>query len=114
MKMVVGSSFSPHDCCSVGRCPHCGASINDWTSGKTCASCEKPIAWTWQEMHDYKFHRKDSTREKAEEPVSTSTVADDIMAVVDDILKRGNDAIIRKKQGGYVVIEDKKTIKYST
>lgn len=39
---------------------------------------------------------------------------DFIMRVVDDILKRGNDAVIRKKQGGYVVIEDKKTVKYST
>lgn len=37
-----------------------------------------------------------------------------IMDTVDDILKRGNDAVIRKKQGGYVVIENKKTIKYST
>lgn len=37
-----------------------------------------------------------------------------VMDTVDDILKRGNDAVIRKKQGGYVVIEDKKTIKYST
>ncbi len=38
----------------------------------------------------------------------------EIMDVVDDILKRGNDAIIRKKSGGYLVIENKKTVKYST
>lgn len=31
---------------------------------------------------------------------------------VKEILKRGNDAVIRKKDGGHVVIEDKRTIKH--
>lgn len=32
---------------------------------------------------------------------------------IEDILKRGNDAEIRRKGSGYVVLEVKKTIKYS-
>lgn len=39
---------------------------------------------------------------------------DDIMRAVEAILKRGNDAEIRRKGGGYIVLEVKKTIKYST
>lgn len=35
------------------------------------------------------------------------------MAVVKEILHRGNDAVIRKKSGGIVVLEEKKTIRYS-
>jgi hypothetical protein len=31
---------------------------------------------------------------------------------VKEILKRGNDAVIRKKDSGHVVIEDKRTIKH--
>lgn len=32
-------------------------------------------------------------------------------AVIQDILKRGNDAIIRKKEGGFLILEDhKKTV----
>ena len=34
---------------------------------------------------------------------------------IEEIIKRGNEAIVkRKSDGGYVVIEQKKTIKYST
>ena len=33
---------------------------------------------------------------------------------VDAILKRGNDVEIRRKGDGYVVLEVKKTIKYTT
>lgn len=32
---------------------------------------------------------------------------------IEAILKRGNDAKVRRKGGGYVVIEIKETIKYS-
>lgn len=32
---------------------------------------------------------------------------------IEDIIKRGNDVKIRRKGGGYVVIEVKETIKYS-
>jgi hypothetical protein len=39
---------------------------------------------------------------------------DDIMRTVEAILKRGNDAEIRRKGDGYIVLEVKKTIKYST
>lgn len=39
---------------------------------------------------------------------------DDIMRAVEAILKRGNDAEIRRKSDGYIVLEVKKTIKYST
>jgi hypothetical protein len=39
---------------------------------------------------------------------------DDIMRAVEAILKRGKDAEIRRKGDGYIVLEVKKTIKYST
>ena len=35
-------------------------------------------------------------------------------AAVDAILKRGNDVEIRRKGDGYIVLEVKKTIKYTT
>ena len=34
--------------------------------------------------------------------------------VIEAIIKRGNDAEIRRKGDGYIVLEVKKTIKYST
>lgn len=34
--------------------------------------------------------------------------------VIEAILQRGNDAVIRRKGGGVIVLEEKKTIKYST
>ena len=34
--------------------------------------------------------------------------------VIEAIIKRGNDAEIRRKGDGYVVLEVKKTIKYTT
>lgn len=37
-----------------------------------------------------------------------------MIKAIEAILKRGNDAEIRRKGGGYVVLEVKKTIKYST
>lgn len=33
---------------------------------------------------------------------------------IEEIIKKGNDAVVRKKGDGYIVLEDKKTIKYST
>lgn len=34
--------------------------------------------------------------------------------VIKAIIQRGNDAVIRKKGDGYIVLEDKRTIKYSS
>ena len=39
---------------------------------------------------------------------------DEARTVVDAILKRGNDVEIRRKGDGYVILEVKKTIKYTT
>jgi hypothetical protein len=39
---------------------------------------------------------------------------DDVMRAVEAILKRGNDAEIRRKGDGYIVLEVKKTIKYTS
>ena len=39
---------------------------------------------------------------------------DEAIETVQAILKRGNDAEIRRKGDGYIVLEVKKTIKYST
>lgn len=35
------------------------------------------------------------------------------IAAILDILKRGNDALIKRKSDGYIILEVKKTIKYS-
>lgn len=35
-------------------------------------------------------------------------------AVIKAIIAKGNDAVVRKKGDGYIVLEDKRTIKYST
>lgn len=39
---------------------------------------------------------------------------EEVKKAIDAILKRGNDAEIRRKGDGYIVLEVKKTIKYST
>lgn len=36
------------------------------------------------------------------------------ITAIEDIIRRGNDAEIRRKGDGYIVLEVKKTIKYST
>lgn len=38
----------------------------------------------------------------------------DTIRAIEAIIKRGNDAEIRRKGDGYVVLEVKKTIKYTT
>lgn len=38
----------------------------------------------------------------------------DAVAAVADILRRGNDAEVRKRGDGYIVLEVKRAIKYST
>lgn len=38
---------------------------------------------------------------------------DKTIKAIEEIIKRGNDAEIRRKGNGYVVIEVKKTIKYT-
>lgn len=39
---------------------------------------------------------------------------DKLMQAIEAIIRRGNDAEIRRKGDGYIVLEVKKTIKYST
>ncbi len=39
---------------------------------------------------------------------------EEVKKTIDAILKRGNDVEIRRKGDGYIVLEIKKTIKYST
>lgn len=39
---------------------------------------------------------------------------DEAIKTVKDILKRGNNAEIRRKGNGYIVLEVKKTIKYTS
>lgn len=38
----------------------------------------------------------------------------EIIKAIEAIIRRGNDAEIRRKGNGYIVLEVKKTIKYST
>lgn len=40
--------------------------------------------------------------------------SEEVIKAIEDIIKRGNDAEIRRKGDGYVVLEVKKTIKYTT
>lgn len=40
-------------------------------------------------------------------------MSEDLIQAVEAILKRGNDVEIRRKGDGYVVLEVKKSIKYS-
>ena len=35
-------------------------------------------------------------------------------AVIKAIIQRGNDAVVRKKGNGYIVLEDKREIKFQT
>ena len=39
---------------------------------------------------------------------------DKLMQAIEAIIRRGNDAEIRRKGDGYIVLEVKRTIKYST
>lgn len=39
---------------------------------------------------------------------------EEIIKVIEAILKRGNDVEIRRKGDGYIILEIKKTIKYSS
>lgn len=39
---------------------------------------------------------------------------DKLMQTIEAIIRRGNDVEIRRKSDGYIVLEVKKTIKYST
>lgn len=39
---------------------------------------------------------------------------DNLLKAIEAIIRRGNDAEIRRKGDGYIVLEVKKTIKYST
>lgn len=39
---------------------------------------------------------------------------DKLMQAIEAIIRRGNDAEIQRKGDGYIVLEVKKTIKYST
>lgn len=37
---------------------------------------------------------------------------EDAIKVIADILHRGNDAVIRRKNNGFVILEEKKSTKY--
>lgn len=39
---------------------------------------------------------------------------EEIIKIVEAIIKRGNDVEIRRKGDGYIILEIKKTIKYSS
>lgn len=41
-------------------------------------------------------------------------IDNEVIQAIEAILKRGNNAEIRRKGDGYIVLEVKKTIKYST
>lgn len=48
------------------------------------------------------------------EPCKEQSMDEKAWAVIKQIVGRGNDAVIRKKGSGYIVLEDKRTIKYQT
>lgn len=47
-------------------------------------------------------------------PIPVKMDWEEVKKVVDAILKRGNDAEIRRKGDGYIVLETKKAIKYTS
>lgn len=47
-------------------------------------------------------------------PDTKSTIDQQTIKAIEDIIRRGNDAEVRRKGEGYIVLEVKKTIKYST
>lgn len=49
-KLVSNVSYSPHDACEFGRCPHCNEIIDGWRSAKNCQCCGEPITWTLGEL----------------------------------------------------------------
>lgn len=40
-------------------------------------------------------------------------LTEQMIKIIEDIIKRGNDVEVRRKGDGYIVLEVKKTIKYS-
>lgn len=34
--------------------------------------------------------------------------------VIEEIIKRGSDAVVKRKGNGYIILEEKRTTKYST
>ena len=50
-----------------------------------------------------------STSQNLEQRIDPQTIK-----AIEEIVRRGNDAEIRRKGDGYIVLEVKKTIKYST
>lgn len=61
------------------------------------------------------LHKRSIDRVVAGEVAMDEKNLQEILATweaVKEILKRGNDAVIRKKDSGHVVIEDKRTIKH--
>ena len=43
-----------------------------------------------------------------------AVMTEQTIKAIEAILKRGNDAVVRRKGDGYVVLEEKRIIKYST
>ena len=48
------------------------------------------------------------------EPCKEQSMDEKAWAAIKQIVNRGNDAVIRKRGSGYIVLEDKRIIKYQT
>lgn len=48
------------------------------------------------------------------EPCKAQFMDEKAWAAIKQILVKGNDAVIRKKGSGYIILEDTRTIKYQT
>ena len=46
--------------------------------------------------------------------IKHKTVDEKAWAIIMAIISKGNDAVVRKKGDGYIVLEDKRTIQYQT
>lgn len=106
--MVVSSTYSQHDCCSCGWCPHCGASINDWTSSKTCANCGEPVAWTLEEMRNYKIYRSDrrnSLKSPQKKAMDEKTVKAALSAEYDKAKPAAINALIKGERVEYMLLK---------
>ena len=48
------------------------------------------------------------------EPCKEQSTAEQVWAAVKSIVEKGNDAVVRKKGTDYIILEDRRTIKYQT
>ena len=60
------------------------------------------------------MHLDGASNKQLQRQNAKTSMDEQIIKTIEAILKRGNDAEIRRKNNGYIVLEVKKTIKYKS